>query len=180
MFHRFGIFRHSPPEGSPLQSWLKTQILYLGTQQSQSDPARLFQSVSAGHLEDRLSGFAQRVSLSLLVLYHFLGDVLLLAQGRLLLSPLAPGLHPGYQAEHSSANDRGDARQVEGHVVAAQSVPQEACKQRRGGGRNRGVIMIPTGVRKRATSTHQEKRLLYDTLRSQVNTELTGACEGQK
>lgn len=60
------------------------------------------------------------------MLYHLLGDVLLLAEGLLFLFPLAPGLHPGYQTQHGSSDDRGDTCQVEGHVVAAQSVPQEA------------------------------------------------------
>lgn len=87
---------------------------------------------SAGLLEDRLSSFALCVSLRLIVLQHLLADVWAPAQGLLLLLSLAPGLHPGYQTEQGSPEDRGDACQVEGHVIGAQSVPQETCDQRQG------------------------------------------------
>lgn len=101
-------------------------------QQSQSEPVCLSFSLFSGLLEDRLSSFALRVSLRLLMLYHLLADFWVPAQGRLLLPPLAPGLHPRYQAEQGSSDDWRDACQVEGHVVAAQSVPQETCDQRQG------------------------------------------------
>lgn len=102
-------------------------------QQSHSEPMCLSFSLLRGPLEDGLASFALCISLRLLVLYHLLGDDRVLAQGRLLLPPLASGLHPRYQTEQGSSEDWGEARQVEGHIVAAQSVPQETWERKKQG-----------------------------------------------
>lgn len=98
-----------------------------------SEPVCLSFSLLCGPLEDGLASFALCVSLRPLALYHLLGDGRVLAQGRLLLPPSAPGLHPRYQTEQGSSKDWGDACQVEGHVVAAQSVPQETLETKKQG-----------------------------------------------
>lgn len=82
----------------------------------------------AGLSEDRLARFALDIALRRLLLQHLLVDLRVTLQGLLLLLLLASGLHPGDQTEHRSSDDRGDARQVESHVVTAQSVPQESCQ----------------------------------------------------
>ena len=100
-----------------------------------ADPAVSLSVCHFSHLEDRLASFSSCLLLRLLLLrllrlrllrlHHPLSDILLFVQGLLLLPPLAPGLHPGYQTQHGPSNDGGDTCQVEGHVVASQSVPQE-------------------------------------------------------
>ena len=131
MFHHFGIFRRASTEGSRYNLGLKNEQTEFQSSEVPVRPRVSLIVCAAGHLEDRLSRFTQPVSLSFLALFHhLLCDALVLAQHRLLLCPLAPRLHPRDQAQHGSSDERGDSCEVEGHVVAAQSVPQEACKRR--------------------------------------------------
>lgn len=155
-----------------LQSWLKKNthkycISVLGS--LSLTPLVTLLVCSAGLLEDRLSGFALCFSLSLLMLYHLLAGYLVLAQG-LLLPPLAPGLHPRYQTEHGSAEDWGDACQVEGHVVAAKSVPQETCKQTKKSGCYWESMwtQIKADTDKPSIQCSIDSCWLYNTLKSQV------------
>lgn len=77
------------------------------------------------------------------MVYHLLGDVLLLARG-LLFPLLAPGLQPGDQTQHCASKDRGDTRQVEGYIVATKSIPQEACKDPNKTDRSPALLSLPS------------------------------------
>lgn len=156
----------SPPEDITMLA--KNTCLYFSMQQSHSEPMCLSFSLPRGSLEDGLASFALCVSLRPLELYHLLGDGWFLAQGRLLLPPFAPGLHPRYQTEQGSSEDWGDACQVEGHVVAAQSVPQETWERKKQG---RYYESNSSG------SKDQERRLLLEVAGRQSqkdNTDLVG------
>lgn len=79
--------------------------------------------------QDRLSSLKQRIFLMLV--QHLGAELWLLLLGLHLFPPSALGLHPGDETEQRSSKDGGDSCQVEGHVVAAQSVPEETCNQQR-------------------------------------------------
>lgn len=82
-------------------------------------------------LEDWLSGLLLAVDLHrlmLLLLYHLLLHPWVPLKG---LLSLASRLHPGDETQHAPPNHGRDARQVEGHIVAAQPVPEEACNHQR-------------------------------------------------
>lgn len=68
-----------------------------------------------------------------MLLQHLGAEFRVLLLGRCRFPPFAFGLHPGDETEQRSSNDGGDSCQVEGHVVAAQSVPEETCNQQQSG-----------------------------------------------
>lgn len=73
--------------------------------------------------QDRLPRLDLRVLL--LLLQHLGSELRLLVQSLRLLAPLALGLHPGDETEEGPPEEGGDPCQVEGHVIAAQPVPEE-------------------------------------------------------
>lgn len=77
--------------------------------------------------QDRLSSL--KLWTFLLLLQHLGADLCLLLQGFRLFIPSTLGLHPGDETEQGSSKDGGDSCQVESHIIAAQSVPEETCNQ---------------------------------------------------
>lgn len=85
-------------------------------------------------LEDGLSRLVLAVALYCLLLllpYHLLLHLWVLLKGLCLFPSLASGLHPGNKTQHGAPDHGRDACQVEGHIIAAQTVPEEACKHQR-------------------------------------------------
>lgn len=103
--------------------------------------------------QDTLSSLKLRVFL--LLLQHLGAELWILLLGLHLFPPSVLGLHPRDEAEQHSSNNGGNSCQVEGHIVAAQSVPEETCNQKLSG-RNwlhKSLHQVNTKWRQRAVNT---------------------------